>query len=128
MARAAQRIADGSTEWGQGCFRRLFRRGGGEDTALALPEGRSEQRADHLLGALSPEDRQRLAEALTVWLGEQRDRRPDEARLAELMAAAPAPARTYHVTAHGPNSAAIGSVGDGATFHLGGGGRHTDGT
>ncbi|MEV0266275.1 hypothetical protein AB0I49_33710 [Streptomyces sp. NPDC050617] len=156
---AAQRIADGSIDAGQGCFRRLFRRGSGGDTPIALPGGRSEHRADQLLGVLSPEDRDRLAAALTTWIGEQRDRGPDragldgagldgagldgagldgagldgarldEARLVELMAAAPAPARTYHVTAHGPNSAAIGSVGDGATFRFGGGdGRHEDGS
>ncbi|MGV9885143.1 hypothetical protein [Streptomyces sp. NPDC003006] len=124
VASAAQRVTDGSIDAGQGYFRGLFRRGSGEDTPITLPEGRSEQRADQLLGALSPEDRQRLATALTAWLGEQRDRRPDEARLAELMAAAPAPTRSYHVTAHGPDSAAIGSVGDGATFHFGGGTRH----
>ncbi|MGC9497805.1 hypothetical protein [Streptomyces sp. WG7] len=126
VASAAQRVTDGSIDAGQGYFRRLFRRGG-EDTPLALPEGGSEQRADRLLGELSPEDRQRLAAALTAWLGEQRDRRPDQARLADLLAAAPAPTRTYHVTAHGPNSAAIGSVGDGATFNFGGGSRHGDG-
>ncbi|MEV0280007.1 hypothetical protein AB0I22_26945 [Streptomyces sp. NPDC050610] len=129
VASAAQRIADGSIDAGQGYFRRLFRRGSGEDAPIALPEGRSEERADHLLGVLSPEDRHRLAAALEAWLGEQRDSTPDEARLAELMSAAPAPARAYHVTAHGPNSAAIGSVGDGATFRFGGGGdRHEDGS
>ncbi|GLF95097.1 hypothetical protein [Streptomyces yaizuensis] len=127
VASAAQRITDGSIEAGQGHFRRLFRRGGGEDTPLALPEGRSEQRADELLDGLSAEDRQRLAEALLAWLGEQGDHEPDEARLAELVAAAPSPTCTYHVTAHGPHSAAVGSVGDGATFHFGGGGRHGDG-
>ncbi|MEU7045644.1 hypothetical protein AB0A77_31935 [Streptomyces varsoviensis] len=118
VASAAQRIADGSIEVGQGCFRRLFRRRG-EDTPIALPEGRSEPRADHLLGALSAEDRHRLAAALMAWLGEQGDRGWDAARLADLMTAAPAPTRTYHVAAHGPNSAAIGSVGDGATFRFG---------
>ncbi|MFE3678362.1 hypothetical protein [Streptomyces griseus] len=127
VASAAQRLTDGSIDAGQGYFRRIFRRDSGEDTPIALPEGRSEQRADQLLGALSIEDRQRLAAALTAWLGEQRDRRPDEARLAELMAAAPTSNRTYHVTATGPNSAAIGSVGNGATFHFGGGSRHGDG-
>ncbi|MBT2900164.1 hypothetical protein [Streptomyces sp. McG3] len=128
VASAAQRLTDGSIDAGQGYFRRLFRRGGGEDTPIGLPEGRSERRADELLGALSPEDRERLAAALTAWVGEQRDRRPDEARLAELVASAPAPNRTYNVTAQGPNSAAFGSVGDGAAFHFGGGSRHEDGT
>ncbi|MDV9197268.1 hypothetical protein [Streptomyces sp. Wh19] len=123
---AAQRIADGSIEAGQGCFRRLFRRGGGEDgTLVELPEGRSEERADQLLGALSTEDRQRLAEALMAWIDEQRDRSPDaarldEARLAELIAAK-AHTHTYNVTAQGANSAAIGSVGAGATFNFGSG-------
>ncbi|MFD7526515.1 MULTISPECIES: hypothetical protein [unclassified Streptomyces] len=133
---AAQRIADGSIEAGQGCFRRLFRRGGGEDGPLVeLPEGRSEERADQLLGALSTEDRQRLAEALTAWIDEQRDRTPDaarpdgarldetrldEARLAELIVAG-AHTHTYNVTAQGANSAAIGSVGAGATFNFGSG-------
>ncbi|WP_406160216.1 DUF1552 domain-containing protein [Streptomyces sp. NBC_01005] len=118
---AAQRIADGSIEAGQGCFRRLFRRGGGEDgTLVELPEGRSEERADQLLGALSTEDRQRLAEALMAWIDEQRDRTPDAARLAELIAAK-AHTHTYNVTAQGANSAAIGSVGAGATFNFGSG-------
>ncbi|MCX4847342.1 hypothetical protein [Streptomyces sp. NBC_00893] len=127
---AAQRIADGSIEAGQGCFRRLFRRGGEDDTRVELPEDRSEERADQLLGALSAEDRQRLAEALLAWIDEQRDGtpdearpdgvRPDEARLAELIAAK-AQTHTYNVTAQGPNSAAIGSVGAGATFHFGSG-------
>lgn len=54
VASAAQRITDGSIDAGQGYFRRIFRRGSGEDTPIALPEGRSEQRADQLLGALSP--------------------------------------------------------------------------
>lgn len=122
---AAQRVADGSIEAGQGYFRRLFRRDGGEDSPVELPEGRSEERADELLGTLSAEDRLRLAEALTAWVGEHRDRRPEEAhpgeaRLAELIAAK-AHTTTYNVTAHGPNSAAIGSVGHGATFHFGGG-------
>ncbi|MYY09530.1 hypothetical protein GT204_11540 [Streptomyces sp. SID4919] len=124
VASAAQRITDGSIEAGQGYFRRLFR--GGEEAVVALPAGHSEQRADQLLGSLSPEDRARLAEALTAWVGEQRDHRLEEARLAELLVGAKAPTRTYHVTAHGPNSAAVGSVGDGATFHFGGG-RHGDG-
>ncbi|MCX4658093.1 hypothetical protein [Streptomyces uncialis] len=127
VASAAQRITDGSIEAGQGCFRRLFRGGSGEEAVVALPAGHSEQRADQLLGSLSPEDRERLAEALTAWVGEQRDHRLEEARLAELLVDAKAPTRTYHVTAHGPNSAAVGSVGDGATFHFGGGGRLGDG-
>ncbi|MFE6777248.1 hypothetical protein [Streptomyces sp. NPDC057702] len=123
VASAAQRMSDGSIDAGQGYFRRLFR-SSREDVLMPFPEGRSEQRADQLLGALSSKDRQRLASALTAWLGEQRNGCPDEARLAELMAAGPAPTRVHHVTAYGSNSAAIGSVGDGATFHFGGGSRH----
>jgi hypothetical protein len=126
VASAAQRITDGSINTGQGYFRRLFRRGGSEDTPIALPEGRSEERADQLLGALLPEDRQRLAAALTVWLREQCDRLPGEARLAELMAADPAHIRRGPTT-YGSYSPVIGSVGSNATFNFGGGSRHGDG-
>lgn len=126
VASAAQRITDGSINTGQGYFRRLFRRSGSEDTPIALPEGRSEERADQLLDALLPEDRQRLAAALTAWLRERWDHRPDEARLAQLMAAASAPA-SIHVTTNGANSPAIGSVGPNATIQFGDGSRHLDG-
>ncbi|MER7968577.1 hypothetical protein ABTX35_06125 [Streptomyces sp. NPDC096080] len=130
MEGAAQRVADGSIEAGQGYFRRLFRLDEADDSQVELPQGGSEERADALLGALSSEDRLRLAEALAAWVGEVRDRQPGkphlgEARLAELIGEKVHTA-TYNVTANGPNSAAIGSVGPSATFHFGGSGR--DGT
>ncbi|WP_323377114.1 hypothetical protein [Streptomyces smaragdinus] len=115
---AAQRITDGTIDAGQGFFRRLFRIGG-EDAPITPPEDLDAQRADQLLGALSAEDRRRLAVALVAWRAEHPDGPLDAARLVKLMTD-PDSGDTYNVAAHGPNSVAVGSVGDGATFNVGG--------
>ncbi|MGW0464545.1 hypothetical protein ACWDX6_04600 [Streptomyces sp. NPDC003027] len=120
---AAQRITDESVARGPGVFRRIFRRDDGSVPSLDLNDGLEESRADELLNALGTAEREQLARALLTWLRE-RDSGLDPDRLLELVrSAAPGTTHTttYNVTSRGAGSLAVGSVGEGATFHLGGG-------
>ncbi|MEU3688083.1 hypothetical protein [Streptomyces narbonensis] len=124
---AVQRFADGTVATGEGFLRRLFRRGDGTGAAVALGvDDEAEQRADAELARLDEDELRRLAEALTAWLAEAEGAAPDPERLVELVrATAPAPPTapsTTHVTAHGDYSVAVDTIGDNATFHLGGSG------
>ncbi|MCZ0980695.1 hypothetical protein O1L60_21595 [Streptomyces diastatochromogenes] len=122
---AVQRVADGTVATGEGFLRRLFRRDDGTDPALGLAEGGpDERRADELLSRLDLAERRLLAQALTTWLGEAGAGAGalDPERLKELVRAADAPSTT-HVATYGPDSMAVGRIGDHATFHLGGGDR-----
>ncbi|MFE7548320.1 hypothetical protein [Streptomyces gardneri] len=124
---AVQRFADGTVTTGEGFLRRLFRRGDDAEPALALGvDGEAERRADEALARLDEDELRRLAEALTAWLADAQGDAPDPERLVDLVRATtpapPAPASTTHVTAHGDYSVAVRTIGDNATFHLGGGG------
>ncbi|MFJ8664339.1 hypothetical protein [Streptomyces sp. NPDC093600] len=121
---AAQRITDESVMRGPGVFRRIFRRDDGSEPALDLTDGLEESRADELLNALGTAEREQLARALIAWLRE-RDSGLDPDRLLELVRSAASGTThttTYNVTSRGAGSLAVGSVGEGAVFHLGGGG------
>ncbi|MGA5197433.1 hypothetical protein [Streptomyces exfoliatus] len=122
---AVQRFADGTVATGEGFLRRLFRRDDGTDPALALGvDDETERRADEELSRLDENERRCLAQALTAWLAEAEGGAPGPERLVELVRAAsppPLPPSTTHVTANGQYSVAVQSIGDNATFNLGGG-------
>ncbi|MFB7473636.1 hypothetical protein [Kitasatospora sp. NPDC056184] len=65
---AAQRVATGTADAGEGFFRRLFGRRSGEVAEVLDRHDLPEERVDGLLGGLDEADRARLAAALTAWL------------------------------------------------------------
>ncbi|MFE6867918.1 hypothetical protein ACFVFS_15290 [Kitasatospora sp. NPDC057692] len=65
---AAQRVATGTADAGEGFFRRLFGRRSGEVAEVLDRHDLPEERVDGLLAGLGEEDRARLAAALLAWL------------------------------------------------------------
>ncbi|MFE2111425.1 hypothetical protein ACFXAF_36960 [Kitasatospora sp. NPDC059463] len=117
---AAQRVATGTADAGEGFFRRLFGRRSGEVPGALVRHNLPEDEVDRLLLGLSEYDRIRLAEALATWLdGGATDGLAPE-RLVEAVRAVhveqPGPVT---VTTNGPNSIAVNTIGNGATFNLG---------
>ncbi|QES20664.1 hypothetical protein DEJ46_17335 [Streptomyces venezuelae] len=124
---AVQRFADGTVDTGESFLRRIFRRGDGTGPAAALGvDDETERRANEELARLDEDELRRLAEALTAWLADAEGDAPAPERLVELVRATtpapPAAPSTTQVTAHGDYSVAVQTIGDNATFNLGGSG------
>ncbi|WP_380279929.1 hypothetical protein [Kitasatospora purpeofusca] len=80
---AAQRVATGTTDAGEGFFRRLFGRRSGEVAEVLDRHDLPEERVDGLLNGLDETGRARLAAALQAWLHDPAADRLSAERLVE---------------------------------------------
>ncbi|WP_344031811.1 hypothetical protein [Streptomyces luteireticuli] len=110
MTQATERFSEVAVAEGEGFFRRLLREHGRSRATPAL-DGPTADRLDGLLRGLGAEDRNRLAEALTAWLGEEPGRLDEGHLMAHVRKAVEGPGvvRNSAVT-HGPNSIAVNQV------------------
>ncbi|MET9401133.1 hypothetical protein [Kitasatospora sp. NPDC002965] len=114
---AAQRVAGGTLDAGQGFFRRLFGRHSDEVAEALDRHHLAEEQVDTLLSGLGDAERLRLAQALSSWLGSATTSGLSAERLVDLVRTAPAGPVTN--TSTGDRTIVGGSFGDNNTFNFG---------
>ncbi|MFE7559831.1 hypothetical protein [Kitasatospora sp. NPDC057500] len=107
---AAQRVATGTADAGEGFFRRLFGRRSGEVAEVLNRHDLPEERVDELLTGLDEADRARLSEALKTWLQGPEAEPPSAERLVEAV-------RTVTINSYG-DRAFIASHIENSTFNF----------